>query len=127
NVLLPAVLALLHAGSSGVRSDNRIMNKAQHYTKAFDEDIDAVFFSNLFTHVGVTEEDDRAVWRRALFELAEGRLEGAIASSPLPSTRRFRAITAATGMLRGLAAKHFEELEQAAEPEPVHEDEYVDE
>lgn len=71
------------------------------FTRAFDAQVDAVFFDHLFKRVSQGEddgEDDSISWKETLLLLAKAQLENGIRTLPVPSSRRLRAEAVARGV-----------------------------
>lgn len=116
NILLPALLTLLHGGNSGERSDNRLMSYASTWTQALDGAIDRIFFEQLDALLGMEKEHAFHHWKLQLCDLAYAQLQDAMQSVPLPSARRYKALSAAQSQFDALVEKHFhlkEEKEHA--------------
>src|SRR5690606_3146827 len=69
--------------------------------------VDARFFEALFSDIELSPEEKDQRWARALVEIGERVLSRAIASTPVPAARRYRAIAAAERFFHGSARKQF--------------------
>ena len=95
-VLRPAIRALLDAGSSGGRLDER----PERWVDAFERKVDARFFDLLWGGPEGTGVSN-AEWLAFLKAAAQGELESAIGSAPLPSVRRPKAVASAERVFHG--------------------------
>ncbi len=71
----------------------------------FGDRVDEVFFAELFGHVDADDKAAKMAWDVKLLVLAQAELDRAIEMWPLPDARRYRAVSAATGMFGGCARK----------------------
>jgi CRISPR system Cascade subunit CasA len=117
NVLRPALYNLLNAGSDGEAD----ADSARPWTDAFDENVDDVFFEDLWRSVDMSAEEAARQWQGRLYEFARDQLEDAIHSAPLPSVRQYRAISSAESIFEGMARKHLSHLFNESEEEQTHE------
>jgi len=116
NILYPALYSLLSAGS-----DEKVdSGKFNRWTNAYDADVNDVFFQRLWDSLDLTRDEARLRWQRQLFDFAHDQLEDAINSTPLPSIRRYRAISAAESIFYGSAHKHLDRLFQKQEEKEEH-------
>ena len=101
-VLYPALHALLSGGS-----DEKVNSgKINHWTIAYNADIDDIFFSHLWESLDLPRDEARLRWQKKMFDFAHKQVEDAIDSTPLPSIRRYRAISAAESIFYGSIRKH---------------------
>lgn len=105
-VLYPALACLMSADSKGKVDSSRI----SRWTNAYDADVDDVFFKGLWYSLDVTREEATLHWQEQLLRFARKQLEAAINSTPLPSTRRYRAISRAESIFYWSAHKHLAPL-----------------
>jgi CRISPR system Cascade subunit CasA len=109
-ILYPALRALLRAGSKEKREDKKkkkeYQRKLSRWTNAYDADVDDVFFQQLWDSLDLARDEARLCWQQQLFDFARHQLEDAINSTPLPSIRRYRAISAAESIFYGSIRKH---------------------
>lgn len=119
NVLYPALRALLSAGSDEQVDSARL----RRWTDAFDAAIDDVFFDDLWDAIDRPPQQARRRWEERLHRFARQQLENAIGACPLPSIRRYRAISTAESIFHGAARNQltelFEDTEQEEEHEPI--------
>jgi len=116
NILYPALYSLLSAGS-----DEKVdSGKFNRWTNAYDADVNDVFFQRLWDSLDLTRDEARLRWQQNLFDFAHNQLEDAINSTPLPSIRRYRAISAAESIFYGSAHKHLDRLFQKQEEKEEH-------
>jgi CRISPR system Cascade subunit CasA len=119
NVLYPALRALLSAGSDEQVDSGRL----RRWTDAFDAAVDDVFFEDLWEAIDLPPEQARRRWEQRLHRFARQQLEDAIGACPLPSIRRYRAISTAESIFHGAVRNNltelFEDTEQEEEHEPV--------
>ncbi len=113
NVLRPALRALVGAGV-GRNVDSE---KLRPWLRAFDADVDDIFFENLWAALDLPEQEARRRWQERLRDFARRHLEGAIGSVPLPSIHRYRAISAAESTFELCARRVLDELSIAQEQE----------
>jgi len=116
-VLYPALHALLSAGSNE-KVDSGKLNR---WTNAYDADVDDVFFQQLWDSLDLTRDETRLRWQQQLFDFARRQLEDAINSTPLPSIRRYRAISAAESIFYRSAHTRLDKLFQNQEKKEEHE------
>ncbi len=101
-VLYPALHALLSGGS-----DEKVdSGKINRWTNAYNADVDDIFFPHLWESLDLPRDEARLRWQKQMFDFAHKQLEDAIGSTPLPSIRRYRAISAAESIFYGSVRKH---------------------
>jgi len=101
-VLYPALRALLTADG-----DEKVEpTKITRWTNAYNADVDDVFFPYLWEALDLPRDEARLRWQKQMFNFARKQLEDAIGSTPLPSIRRYRAISAAESIFYGSIRKH---------------------
>jgi CRISPR system Cascade subunit CasA len=95
-------------------------NRAQPHLDAFEERVEAFFFPLLWVAVDAeTEAAERAAeaaFQEQLFLAARAQLEVAIASTPLPAARRYKAIAAAARAFSAAARIYLPDRAGAARP-----------
>lgn len=103
-VLKPALLTLLQGAPSSLDFKD---DRADPLTRKLDRQVDNVFFPALFE--GVDSDPGLALrqWIEVVLSFAQGILEEACHSSPLPTARRYKAICAAEAVFYGAARKRF--------------------
>lgn len=106
-VLNPALLALIQAGPD--KLDYRD-DRTERFGERFERRIDAIFFERLFRDVDAPDEQADRAWQRELIAEARVVLDEAIGAVPLPSVRKYRAISAATRMFGAMARKTYPDL-----------------
>jgi len=116
HILYPALRALLNVGSKK-KVDSGKLNR---WTNAYDADVDDVFFQQLWDSLDLARDEARRRWQQQLFNFAHKQLVGAIKSTPLPSIRQYRAISAAESIFYGSAHKHLNKLFQNQEEKEEH-------
>jgi CRISPR system Cascade subunit CasA len=116
SILYPALRSLLSAGTNEKVDSSKI----NRWTNAYDTGVDDVFFQELWNSLDLTRDEARSSWQQHLFDLARKQLEYAIKSTPLPSVRRYRAISAAESIFYGSAHKHLDRLFQNQEKKEEH-------
>lgn len=110
NVLRPALLALLQCEGS-LKKLNHRDDRPSLWTAHLDRAVDRVFFEQLWTDADLDGETADARWATTLRRLARDELDAAIASAPLPSARRYRAVAAAERVFEGQWDEYFGEFE----------------
>jgi len=115
-VLYPALRNLLSAGSN----EKVESVKLYRWTNAYDADVNDVFFPRLWESLELTRDEARLRWQKQMFDFAHNQLEEAINSTPLPSIRRYRAISAAESIFYASARKHLDKLFQNQEEKEEH-------
>ncbi|SRR5579875_841370 len=91
--LRQAVNALLRGGGDGEsKSTNNLISP---FIKSFDDEVDHIFFAELFADLELESDVARRKWLRQLLNIARRTLEMAKESAPIPSARLFRARAAA--------------------------------
>ncbi len=106
-ILHPALCVLLQAGPE--KADFRD-SRTQRWRERFDADVDRVFFSRLWEDVDLPPVEAERRWGEELRTLARARLDDAIESAPVPSTRHYRAVAAAERVFGGGFRKNFPQL-----------------
>ncbi len=101
-VLAPALSALQNGGKKGEAVD---WEKIRRWLNAFDASVDDIFFEHLWGSLDRPEEKADELWQRQLLQFAEEQLEDAIRSCPMPSVRRYRAVSSAHSIFQGSARK----------------------
>ena len=99
-VLTVALFALMKAGSEG----NVDWAKLNRWAAAYDAEVDDVFFDDLWASVPLAGDEASVRWKRRILGFARTQLNHAIRSTPLPSVRRYRAISAAESSFSRTAA-----------------------
>jgi len=105
-VLKPALLTLIQGAPQRLDFQDR---RAQRWLDAMNDAVDALFFERLWADATVADEQARKSWANLVLALARGQLERAYDSAPIPSARRYRAISAAGRVFEGAARKRFSE------------------
>lgn len=117
NVLAPALSQLLNAGKDG----DMDWDEARPRLDAFDRSVDDVFFEDLWASLDMTSQRALRTWFGRLKDFAEQQLRAAIDSTPIPSVRRYRAISRAEsvfyGSARNLRNRRFPQQEEEAHHE----------
>ncbi len=108
-VLYPAVRALLTAGT-GNENAKIESNKIQKVTNRFKDSVDQVFFQQLWDDVTLPEEQAYKNWQETLYTIAGKLKEQAIKSYPVPSIRRYKAVSRADAVFEGSARKVLDRL-----------------
>ncbi|MFO8008766.1 MAG: type I-E CRISPR-associated protein Cse1/CasA [Candidatus Brocadiia bacterium] len=117
-VLYPALVALLTAGHEGSVDADRV----RRWTGAFDSGVDEAFFPELWASLDMAKQEARRRWQQLLKNLAEQQLQDAIASAPLPSIHRYRAVSAAQSIFHSRLREHLHALypsKEEVDHEPV--------
>lgn len=102
-VLRPALLLLQQSGTDKLKADAKT---ADAWTQRFDAMVDSSFFEQLWTCVDLSTEAAQRHWGAWLFDAATDLLNQAIDATPFSGPRKYRAIAAAEGLLRGAAYKN---------------------
>lgn len=98
-VLTPALGQLLNAGEDG----DIDWDEARPRLDAYNSTVDGIFFEHLWASLDLTEQQARRRWCDRVIELAERQLQSAVDSTPIPSIRRYRAISRAESVFYGSA------------------------
>lgn len=107
DVLKPAICVLLQAAPSKLDlSDDR----AKRWLESFEQAVDANFFPALWADLDLPVNDANASWEAWVYHCAKRELDNAIASVPLPSIARYRAVAEAESVFYALKRKHFPSL-----------------
>lgn len=98
--LKPAILALLQGAPENLDMKDE---RAGRWLAHLDDEVDAVFFADLWDSIQKEQDPDEALedWARTVFELAEKILDEAIDSLPIPDSRKYRAISVAQRIFYG--------------------------
>jgi CRISPR system Cascade subunit CasA len=100
--LRPALAALLQGGPD--RLDFRDP-RLDGFVKPFDQEVDRVFFAELFEDIDLSFEAARTKWLEKLLGFARSVFESAKQFAPVPSARLFRARAAADRVFYGAARR----------------------
>lgn len=92
-VLYPSVLNLLQAGNDDADPIDNFDDI--DCLDQFDGAVDRRFFDDLWSSIEKDEEEARLRWQKTLFELVRDIFDEAIERLPVPSVRRYRAISEA--------------------------------
>jgi CRISPR system Cascade subunit CasA len=106
-ILRPALLVLLQGDPQ--RLDLRD-DRAEPWVTQHDQEIDSTFFEALWRDVDASEAERHTAWDRTVLELAERIFEAATRAVPLPSSRRYRVLSAAHAVFHGSARKNLPDL-----------------
>lgn len=98
--LKPAILALLQGAPDSLNMKD---DRTAAWLERLDDEVDAIFFADLWDSIQREEDPDEALdaWAQTVFSLAEKILDEAIDSVPIPESRHFRAISAAQRIFYG--------------------------
>ncbi|AWV88249.1 type I-E CRISPR-associated protein Cse1/CasA [Bradymonas sediminis] len=107
-ILYPSLCALLQAGGSAQIDYADVAT----WMNAYEAEVDDVFFDALWESVDLEPEVAQFNWEETIYTIGRARLEAAIESCPLPSIRRWRAISNAEGRFEGAARKFLSTLFQ---------------
>ncbi len=105
-VLKPALCVLLQGGPDSIDFRDE---RPRAWLDGFDRAVDERFFDCLWEDADLDTQEAHRRWERVILDLAERQLKGAMQSVPLPSVRRYRALSAAERMFRGARSKRFPE------------------
>lgn len=105
-VLYASLSTLLGGGESNPNSGKG----ADRWTRAFEANVDDVFFPDLWASIDDDPQSQKSAWQRRLYDLAKTQLDDAIASAPMPSMRRYKAISAARDQFENSARKQLTAL-----------------
>ena len=103
-VLKPAILNLLQGGPEKLKFDD---DRANPFSDSFECMVDAAFFPSLFDSVDLDPNVARQKWVAQLLIFARTILDDAVRGTPIPTVRRYRAISAAERGFEGSARKNF--------------------
>ena len=115
-VLRPALCALLQGAPDKLDLKD---GRADPFVAQHDRAVDGVFFEALWEGTRQEPAEARRDWDRRVFELAKDVFDRACNAVPLPSSHRYRVLSAAQATLMGAARKHLSDLfttEAPAEP-----------
>lgn len=113
SVLRPALCALLQGGKEQLDLRDK---RAHRWIDRMDDEVDRLFFDDLWANVELEEEDARRSWDRRLYGLAQNQLEDAVRSAPVPLAVRPRSAARADLLLAGSARKHLPGAFETTEP-----------
>lgn len=102
-VLKPSLLALLQSGPEKLDWKD---DRPDPTLARFEEDVDVIFFEELWKDADLPPEEEIGSWERKLAELAKTHFENALGSLPLSSARSYRARAAAERTFYGARRKH---------------------
>lgn len=105
-VLYASLSTLMGGGESDANSGKG----ADRWTRAFEANVDDIFFPELWASLDDDAQTQKAAWQKRLYELALEQLNDAINSAPMPSMRRYRAIAAARDQFENSARKQLPAL-----------------
>jgi len=124
-VLRPALLALLSGGKDqaevGKREKQKLGQAARRWLDRFDAAVDDVFFPELWAALDLPDEEADRRWQELLHREARQQLEDAIAGAPLPSARRYRAVSASESLFRSRSAQLLSAIFPQQQEDPNHE------
>jgi CRISPR system Cascade subunit CasA len=102
-VLRPAISELFKKS----RDEDVEREDVQPWLDDFSEAVDDIFFESLWESFrkGLDEDEANRQWDRILFDLAKDQFENAEKSVPIPTGRRWRAVSVAKNVLRGTCRK----------------------
>ena len=106
DVLYPALTRLLIGGRDPKKNKAK-SDQAGEWTRAFNAEVDRIFFDELFAAVESAREEAAAQWQKRLLALAWDLLQRAINAVPLSASTRWRAICAAEATFGVCANKQF--------------------
>jgi len=117
-MLRVSILNLLQGGTADDPKDEKLNTKkdtpwdkkAKKWLKAFEHEVDQVFFARLWKEVAADPEDRddvRLKWLEELRDLARKQLKKAERAAPLATMRRYKAVTRARGMFDSQLFKQF--------------------
>ncbi len=113
-ILKPALQALIQAGPDhhlpGPDKIDFTDNRPMRWLQELEQEIDRIFFDRLFRDMDLSTETRDTCWHQELRQMATTILARAEQQVPLPSVRRYRALTVASRILHGALRKHFPEL-----------------
>lgn len=101
-VLKPALLVIAQGGP---KKPNFEDEAADVHIDAFEQQVDAVFFAELFDALDPDAAEVEARWNATLFELASDVKKRAERALPIPVARRYRALAAGDRAFIGSAIK----------------------
>jgi CRISPR system Cascade subunit CasA len=110
-VLKPAILHLLQGGPETLKFDDP---RADPFLAAFERQVDSAFFASLFESLDLDASVARRGWVSELLSFARAILDDAIRGAPIPTVRRYRAISQAERTFGGSARKNFPDNFQSA-------------
>jgi len=98
-VLRPAISELFKKG----RDEDVDREDVQPWLDDFNEAVDDVFFESLWESFrkGLDEDEANRQWDRTLFTIAQAQFEDAKQSVPIPTSRRWRAVSVAENVFWG--------------------------
>jgi CRISPR system Cascade subunit CasA len=105
SILHPALCALLQAGAERLDYRDR---RTDPWTSALDQEIDRVFFEQLWADAEADDVTADARWAETLHRLARTQLALAMNAAPIPVARRYRAIAAAERVFAIACRKHLD-------------------
>ncbi len=108
NILVPALKKLITAGSDGNKKVDT--NKLYKYLEAFRNSVDEAFFQYLWNDIEFPDSEALKRWQTFLYDASRIQYENAVNSSPLPSIRRYRAISRADMVFKGCSARVLDKL-----------------
>lgn len=108
NILVPALKKLITAGID--RNEKVDTNKLYKYLEAFRNSVDEAFFKHLWNDIEFSDSEALKRWQKLLYDFARIQYENAVNSSPLPSIRRYRAVSRADMVFEGSSSRVFDKL-----------------
>lgn len=114
-VLRPALCALFQGAPEKVDLKD---DRASPWVARHDHAIDQAFFESLWNAVELEPEDARLAWDREVLLLAREVFTEATTAVPLPSSHRYRVLSAAEAIFEGSARKLLPDI-HAANPSPA--------
>lgn len=116
-VLKPAILHLLQGGPETLKFDD---SRVDPFLDAFERQVDTRFFASLFESLDLDGDTARNSWANETLGFARAVLDDAIRGTPIPTIRRYRAISFAERAFNGSARKNFPDNFQSAPGDSDH-------
>ena len=102
--LRPALLDLVQGGSE---QRNMKDKRVDPWSQAFEQQVDDVFFPELWATLEQPQAEARQAWQRLLVSLGKNVLHRAEQALPIPTARRYRSLAVAERTYQGAVVKHF--------------------
>ncbi len=109
-ILSKTLKIFFHSGMEKQQQNDNIKKKTGHLIKSYSNSVDQVFFQQLWDDVTLPEDQAYKNWQQTLYNIAGKLKEQAIKSYPVPSIRRYKAISRADAVFEGSARKVLDRL-----------------
>jgi len=105
-ILKPSLMFALQSAPSKINfKDVRV----KVWINQMDEDIDKIFWTRMWTHFALNEEEAYSLWIKELLGMAEKILFQAFAEIPMSSCKKYKSMASAHNMFQGRSRNYYPE------------------